>query len=247
MSIRVVNIHKSFDDRHILKGIDFEFELGRVNMIIGASGSGKTVLLKTMVGLLQPDTGEIWYAEQNMLTLTIAQMRTLRRDIGMLFQSSALFDSQTVFDNIAFPLRMFTKQTKLEIEKRVHYCLDRVNMPNDAAKMPSELSGGMKKRVGIARAIALNPKYLFCDEPNSGLDPKTAAVIDQLIHDITYDPKHNMTTIVVTHDMKSVLETADRVMFLYKGFKEWEGTRQEILSATNEPLNDFIRTSGLLD
>jgi phospholipid/cholesterol/gamma-HCH transport system ATP-binding protein len=204
-------------------------------------------MLKNMVGLMRPDSGKIFYDNQDFLAMNSAQTRLLRKKIGMLFQSAALFDSKTVFQNVAFPLEISNDFRPAEIKERVQYCLERVNMPNDGHKMPSEISGGMKKRVGIARAIALSPRYLFCDEPNSGLDPKTAAHIDELILDITYDKNFQMTTIVVTHDMKSVLETADKVMFLHKGEKEWEGSRTEILNSSNEFLLDFVRMSGLVD
>lgn len=243
MSIVIQNITKSFGEKQVLKGIDFSFDAGCVNMIIGASGSGKTVLLRCLVGLLRPDTGSIEYNGQNILTMTEKQLRKLRMEIGMLFQGSALFDSMTVEDNVAFPITMFRTWSRKEIAERVNFCLERVSLPNAQKLFPAELSGGMKKRVGIARAIALNPKYLFCDEPNSGLDPKTAAVIDDLIKDITLE--FNTTTIVVTHDIKSVFTIADNIMFIYKGYKEWAGKCDEIQSSNNPPLIDFIKTSGV--
>ncbi|MCS6903778.1 MAG: ABC transporter ATP-binding protein [Bacteroidia bacterium] len=243
MSILIKGICKSFGEQKVLQDIDFEFADSSVNMIIGASGSGKTVLAKCIVGLLKPDKGEIYYDGVDFLKLNEKELRLLRRKIGMLFQSSALFDSKTVGENVAFPLEMFTKMSKNEIKDRVAFCLERVNLPGTESKYPSELSGGMKKRVGIARAIALNPKYLFCDEPNSGLDPKTAEVIDHLIEDITDEFK--TTTIVISHDIKSVLTIGDKILFISKGRKEWEGTRQEIPSANNATLQDFIKTSGV--
>jgi len=243
MSIRIENIHKSFGAKHVLTGIDFEFETGKVNMIIGASGSGKTVLMKCMVGLLKPEIGRVYYGGQDLLSLNHKKTRDLRKNIGMLFQSAALFDSLTVAENVAFPLRMFTNEPARKITERVKYCLNRVDLYNVEELYPSSLSGGMKKRVGLARAIALNPKYLFCDEPNSGLDPETAAIIDQLILDITQD--FHTTTIVITHDMKSMLEIGDKVLFIYKGGKEWEGRRDMIKDATNPQLVSFMKTSGL--
>jgi phospholipid/cholesterol/gamma-HCH transport system ATP-binding protein len=243
MSIRIQGICKSFGEQKVLENIDFEFADSSVNMIIGASGSGKTVLAKCIVGLLKPDAGQIYYDDTDFLNQKEEELRLLRRKIGMLFQSSALFDSKTVGENVAFPLEMFTKMTKNEINDRVAFCLERVNLPGSQNKFPSEISGGMRKRVGIARAIALNPKYLFCDEPNSGLDPKTAEVIDHLIENIT--DEFNTTTIVISHDIKSVLTIGDKILFIYKGRKEWEGARHEIPTATNLPLRDFIKTSGV--
>lgn len=243
MSIVIQNITRSFGEKQVLKGIDFTFHPGCINMIIGASGSGKTVLLKCLVGLLRPDTGSIKYEDVDILSISSAGMRKLRMELGMLFQGAALFDSMTVEENVAFPIVMFRSWTAKKIAERVNFCLERVNLPNSQKLFPAELSGGMKKRVGIARAIALNPKYLFCDEPNSGLDPKTAAVIDELIKDITVEYK--MTTVVVTHDIKSVFSIGDKLMFIYKGFKEWEGACADIEKAENEYLVDFIKTSGV--
>lgn len=245
VGIQIIDLHKSFGEKKVLHGIDYVFEDRKVNMIIGASGSGKTVLLRCMVGLLKPEKGAIVYDGQDLAHISYPEKRGLHQKIGMLFQSSALFDSMTVGENVAFPMRMFSGLAGKALKERVDYCLERVNMPGTAHLYPSEISGGMKKRVGIARAIALNPKYLFCDEPNSGLDPKTAEVIDHLIFDITQE--FGTTTVVVTHDMKSVLSTADRVMFIYKGHKEWEGERADIMHAQSAVLVDFIKTSGLLD
>lgn len=243
MSIEVRNLFKQFGDKEVLKGIDYTFETGKVNMIIGASGSGKSVLLKNMVGLMFPDQGEVLYNGENMGNMNELQMRTLRRRIGMLFQSAALFDSMTVSQNIAFPLRMFTTKTGREIKARVEELLQRVNMPGTGHLFPSEISGGMRKRVGIARAIALEPEFLFCDEPNSGLDPQTAEVIDNLLRKLTNDL--NITTIIVSHDMKSVLTIGDTVLFIYQGHKRWSGTRDEITDAKDRQLLRFIETSGV--
>jgi phospholipid/cholesterol/gamma-HCH transport system ATP-binding protein len=243
MSIYIQGISKSFGEQKVLENIDFEFADSSVNMIIGASGSGKTVLAKCIVGLIKPDAGKIYYDGIDFLNQKEEDLRLLRRKIGMLFQSSALFDSKTVGENVAFPLEMFSKMNKSEIKDRVDFCLERVNLAGSQNKYPSEISGGMKKRVGIARAIALNPKYLFCDEPNSGLDPKTAELIDHLIEDITDEFK--TTTIVISHDIKSVLTIGDKILFIYKGRKEWEGARHEIPTATNSALSDFIKTSGV--
>lgn len=242
--IELNNLQKSFDGTQILKGIDAHFESGKVNMIIGASGSGKTVTIKCMVGLLEPTAGDILYDGRSVLKLGIRQKKKLRQEIGMLFQSSALFDSMTVAENVAFPLRMFTRKTEGEIKKRIDFCLDRVHLENAHEKFPSEISGGMQKRVGIARAIALDIKYLFCDEPNSGLDPKTALVIDHLIEEIT--DEYNITTIVNTHDMNSVFEIGNKVTFLYDGKKLWEGTPKEILTANVPELNDLIFASRFI-
>ena len=244
MGIKIQGICKSFGDRIVLQNIDFEFQTGTINMIIGASGSGKTVLVKCLVGLIKPDLGNIFYDELDFLHINAKDMRNLRKQIGMLFQSSALFDSLTVAENIAFPMRTFTNQTEKEIQNRVAFCLERVGMNNTQHLFPSEISGGMKKRVGIARGIVLNPKYLFCDEPNSGLDPQTAAKIDELIQDITQEYK--MTTIVVSHDMKSVLTIGDKILFIYQGRKEWEGKSSEITQSKNNVLIDFIKTSGVI-
>lgn len=237
--IEIRNVNKSFGEKKILKDISASFEAGKCNLIIGASGSGKTVLMKSIVGLIPVNSGSIIYNhETDFLTIDIAGKKELRKQIGMLFQGAALFDSLTVEKNIIFPLNLFTNMTYKEKLNRVNECLERVNLKDANKLYPNELSGGMKKRVGIARAIVMNPKYLFCDEPNSGLDPQTSIVIDKLIKDITDDYK--ITTIVNTHDMNSVMEIGDYVMFLYKGEKCWEGNRSEIMNATNQQLNDFI-------
>lgn len=244
MAIEIRNIKKSFGEKEVLKGVDFRFEQGKINMIIGASGSGKSVMLKSIVGLLEPNEGEVLYDGVNFHEADFRAKKEIRKNIGMLFQSSALFDSMTVEENVSFPLRMFTKQKASEILERVNFCLDRVNLNGVNNLYPSEISGGMMKRVGIARAIAMNPKYLFVDEPNSGLDPLTASVIDKLIQELTVE--YNMTTVVVTHDMNSVMNVGDRIMFLYQGYKEWEGTNKEILYTDSAPLGDFIFVSDLI-
>jgi phospholipid/cholesterol/gamma-HCH transport system ATP-binding protein len=244
MSIRIENIRKSFGDKEVLKGIDFTFNTGSVNMIIGGSGSGKTVLLKCIVGLLTPDTGKVYFEDRDFYALSKKEIRSVRRNIGMLFQSSALFDSYTIFENVAFPLRMFTNWGQKKIAERVHDCLERVNLVKVDNLLPSSLSGGMKKRAALARAIVMNPKYLFCDEPNSGLDPETGQVIDRLIQGLTTD--FEMTTIVISHDIKSVLDIGDKIMFIYKGAKEWQGSKDEVLTAENPNLVKFIKTSGLM-
>lgn len=238
------NIKKSFGDTDVLLGIDGEFEAGRTNLIIGSSGTGKSVLLKCIVGLIQPDEGEIYYDGRSFLDCDSEGKKDIRREIGMLFQSSALFDSQTVEQNVMFPLDMMTKMTKAEKVERANFCLERVGLENINKLMPSELSGGMKKRVGIARAIVMRPKYLFCDEPNSGLDPQTAIKIDNLIHDITKD--FGITTIVVTHDMNSVIEFGDFVIFLSKGHKTWEGEKNEIFNTDSEALKEFLYSNALM-
>lgn len=244
MSIVIKNIVKGFGEKQVLKGIDFEFLDGKVNMIIGASGSGKSVMLKCIVGLMKPDSGEILYDGLNFLTANHKEVRKIRNNLGMLFQYSALFDSMNVEENVGFPLRLFTKEDKRAIKKRVEFCLERVNMANTSRLFPAELSGGMKKRVGIARAIALNPKYLFVDEPNSGLDPLTSAVIDKLIQDLTYE--FGMCTVVVSHDMNSVINISDNIMFLYKGQKAWEGDKHSILRSGNPNLDEFVFVSDLI-
>lgn len=242
--IRAENIFKSFGDQQVLKGISFLFEAGKCNLIIGRSGSGKTVLVKILVGLLKPSSGTVWYDETDFTSLDKKQMRAIRMKIGMLFQGSALFDSLTVEQNIRFPLDMFTNHTPKEKLDRVNYCLERVSLAGNNKKYPAELSGGMQKRVGIARAIVLEPKYLFCDEPNSGLDPKTALVIDELIRSITVE--NNITTIINTHDMNSVMENGDNICFLYEGQLEWSGNRDEVLESENENLQSFIFASPFL-
>jgi phospholipid/cholesterol/gamma-HCH transport system ATP-binding protein len=228
----------------VLKGIDAQFENGKTNLIIGQSGSGKTVLMKCIVGLLTPERGQILYDGRDLLHMDKKEKKSLRREMGMIFQSAALFDSLTVLENVMFPLDMFSNDTLRDRMKRARFCLDRVNLSEAEGKYPGEISGGMQKRVAIARAIALNPQYLFCDEPNSGLDPKTSLVIDELIHDITTE--YNMTTIINTHDMNSVMGIGDSIVYIYEGHKEWEGTKDEVFSATNERLNNFIFASDLL-
>ena len=242
--IRADNIVKSFGEQQVLKGISFLFEAGKTNLIIGRSGSGKTVLMKILVGLLKPSSGKVWYDEVDFTALSKQDLRPIRMQVGMLFQGSALFDSLTVEQNIRFPLDMFTNKTPKEKLERVNYCLERVNLTGNNKKYPSELSGGMQKRVGIARAIVLNPKYLFCDEPNSGLDPKTALVIDELIRSITIE--NNITTVINTHDMNSVMEIGDNICFLYEGKLEWSGNKSEVLQSDNENLQSFIFASPFL-
>lgn len=242
--IEIKDIKKSFGGHEVLKGISATFESGKCNLIIGKSGSGKTVTLKCMVGLFEPDSGSILYDGRNITEMDFKQRKTIRREIGMLFQGTALFDSLNVQENISFPLDMFTNMTPEEKMDRVNFSLKRVNMENTNKKFPGELSGGMKKRVGIARAIVMNPKYLFCDEPNSGLDPKTSMVIDELIQEITHEFK--MTTVINTHDMNSVMGIGDKVVFLHNGLKYWEGTNKEILQITDGELFDFIFASDFL-
>ena len=242
--IEIKNIGKSFDNRMILEGISAVMEAGKCNLIIGTSGSGKTVLTKCMVGLFKPDTGAILYDGANMITMEQDERKLLRQQIGMLFQGTALFDSMTVEENILFPLNMFTNWTLAEKKKRANEVLERVNLKDANKRFPSEISGGMKKRVGIARSIVLNPKYLFCDEPNSGLDPQTSMVIDKLIKEITVE--FNITTIVVTHDMNSVMEIGDHIVYLHQGHKQWEGTNKEIIFSNDVLLNNFIFASEFL-
>jgi phospholipid/cholesterol/gamma-HCH transport system ATP-binding protein len=242
--IELKSIYKSFEDKDVLMDINARFENGKTNLIIGQSGSGKTVLMKSIVGLLTPEKGEILYDGRNFLGMSKKERKLLRREMGMIFQSAALFDSLSVLENVMFPLDMFSNDTLRERTRRAQFCLDRVNLIDAQNKYPGEISGGMQKRVAIARAIALNPRYLFCDEPNSGLDPKTSLVIDELIHDITTE--YNMTTIINTHDMNSVMGIGDSIIYIYQGHKEWEGTKDEVFSATNQRLNDFIFASDLL-
>ncbi len=242
--IRAENLVKAFDDTPVLKGISTVFEKGKTNLIIGRSGAGKTVLLKLLVGLLRPDSGSVWYEDVNFSGLNKKEVRAIRMEVGMLFQGSALFDSMTVEENIRFPLDMFTKKTRKEKLDRVNYCLDRVDLNGINDKYPSETSGGMQKRIGIARAIVLEPKYLFCDEPNSGLDPKTAIVIDELIKSITIE--NDITTIINTHDMSSVMEIGDNIALLYKGELVWQGNKDEVLDSDNEILQEFIFASPFL-
>lgn len=242
--IRAKNIFKSFGTQEVLKDISIDFETGKCNLIIGRSGAGKTVLLKILAGLLTPTRGEVWYDDTNFLTLGKQEVREIRMKVGMLFQGSALFDSMTVEENIRFPLDMFTNKTRKEKLDRVNYCLERVNLKDSNDKFPSELSGGMQKRVGIARSIVLKPMYLFCDEPNSGLDPKTSILIDNLIESITEE--NNITTIINTHDMNSVMEIGDRINLLYQGKLAWAGNKSEVLESDNELLKDFIFASPFL-
>jgi phospholipid/cholesterol/gamma-HCH transport system ATP-binding protein len=242
--IRAENITKSFGSQEVLKGVSFTFEAGKTNLIIGRSGSGKTVFMKTLVGLFKPTSGKVWYDDVDFTGLDKNDVRSIRMKVGMLFQGSALFDSLTVEENIRFPLDMFTNMTFKEKLNRVNFCLERVNLAGNNKKYPSELSGGMQKRVGIARAIVLKPKYLFCDEPNSGLDPKTSILIDELISDITKENK--ITTIINTHDMNSVMEAGDNICFLFNGMLEWSGSKDEVLDATNENLQSFIFASPFL-
>ncbi|MFM7699654.1 MAG: ABC transporter ATP-binding protein [Bacteroidota bacterium] len=242
--ISLQGISTKFGDKSVLDDIHATFLPGRVNMVIGASGSGKSVLMKTMVGLVKPDAGRLFYKDLELGEMDGDQRNELRQKIGMLFQSAALFDSLTVLDNLLFPLRMFRPTSKAAMQKRVAYCLERVGLAGTEMLFPSELSGGMKKRVGIARAIVLEPQFLFCDEPNSGLDPKTSIRIDHLIQDITNE--YQITTIVNTHDMNSVLECGDHIVCLYKGRKTWEGDRQLILKSDNEPLNELVYASRFL-
>lgn len=242
--IDVKGLYKSFEGKAVLNDINAQFENGKTNLIIGQSGSGKTVLVKCIVGLLIPEKGEILYDDRNFMNMGKNEKKLLRREMGMIFQSAALFDSMSVLDNVMFPLNMFGTDTLRERAKRAMFCLDRVNLTEAKDKFPGEISGGMQKRVAIARAIALNPQYLFCDEPNSGLDPKTSLVIDDLIHDITQE--YNMTTIINTHDMNSVLGIGEKIIYIYQGSKEWEGTKEDIFTSTNKLLNDFIFASDLL-
>lgn len=241
--IEVKKITKSFDGKTILHGIDASFYDGKTNLIIGQSGSGKTVLMKSLVGLLRPENGEILFDGRDMLKMDSAQIKTIRKEIGMLFQGSALFDSETVLGNVMFPLVMFSDMTPAEMKDRALFCIERVNLKGADNKYPSELSGGMQKRVAIARAIALNPKYLFCDEPNSGLDPKTSILIDELLSDITHE--YNITTVINTHDMNSVLGIGENIIFINKGHKEWVGNMHEIYSTSNEALNNFVFATDL--
>ncbi|MBQ2787505.1 MAG: ATP-binding cassette domain-containing protein [Bacteroidaceae bacterium] len=242
--IEIANISKRFGDQTVLNNISTTFESGKTSLIIGQSGAGKTVLLKCIVGLLQPDEGQVIFDERNILTFNKKERLMLRREMGMLFQSAALFDSMSVLENVMFPLEMFSAKSYDEKLKRARFCLERVNMIEAQDKSPEELSGGMQKRAAIARAIALEPRYLFCDEPNSGLDPQTSLIIDKLIHEITEE--YNITTIVNTHDMNSVMGIGDHITFLAGGQLSWEGTKDEILYTDNKQLNDFLFSSDLL-
>ena len=242
--IEVKGLNKSFGEHNVLKNIDAQFHKGQVNIIIGQSGSGKTVLTKCMVGLHEVDSGTIEYDGREFSRMSFNEKKSIRQDIGMLFQGGALFDSLTVEDNIMFPLSMFTDQNLKERKHRAQFCLERVNLSDTGQLFPSELSGGMKKRVAIARAISMNPKYLFCDEPNSGLDPKTGLVIDQLIKEIT--DEYDITTIVITHDMNSVIEIGENIHFIYEGEKWWEGSKEEILRTDNQEVVDFVYASKFM-
>jgi phospholipid/cholesterol/gamma-HCH transport system ATP-binding protein len=241
--IEVKNLHKSFGDAHILKGISTTFENGKTSLVIGQSGSGKTVFLKCLLGLFHPEEGIISYDGKIYSELNSDEKRNLRSEMGMVFQGSALFDSMTILENVMFPLRMFTKQSKSEMEDRADFVLKRVNLADAHKKMPSEASGGMQKRVAIARAIVNKPKYLFCDEPNSGLDPKTAIVIDNLIQEIT--DEYNITTVINSHDMNSVMEIGEKIVFLKDGIKAWEGSKETIFKTDNEVVTDFVYSSEL--
>ncbi len=242
--IKLENISKSFGDKQVLNNISSVFEKGKTNLIIGQSGSGKTVLLKSIIGLHQIDEGNIYYDNREFSRMSEKKKKDIRKEIGMVFQGGALFDSATVEENVGFPLEMFTDISDEEKKERVNFCLSKVNLENVNHLYPAEISGGMQKRVAIARAISLNPKYLFCDEPNSGLDPRTAIVIDQLIKELTVE--FNMTTVINTHDMNSVIEIGDKILYIYKGEKWWEGTNDEILYTDNKELNDFIFASDLM-
>jgi phospholipid/cholesterol/gamma-HCH transport system ATP-binding protein len=242
--IEVKNIRKSFNGKTIIEDVNAVMQAGQCNLIIGASGSGKTVLMKCMVGLFQPESGEILYDGLSFTAMNEEQRTAIRKEIGMLFQGSALFDSLNVEENILFPLNMFSTDSISRKKERVNEVLERVNLPGVNKKFPAELSGGMKKRVALARAIVLNPKYLFCDEPNSGLDPQTSLVIDKLIRDITLE--YNMTTVINTHDMNSVMEIGHYILYMYQGRKEWEGSNKEIIFSKNQRLNDFIFASDFL-
>jgi phospholipid/cholesterol/gamma-HCH transport system ATP-binding protein len=243
LMIEVKNVEKSFGDSKILKGVSTVFEAGKTNLIIGQSGSGKTVLLKSLLGIHTPDAGTISFDGRIYSDLTPEEKREIRTEIGMVFQGSALFDSMTVEENVGFPLKMFTNNTKAEIQERVDFVLQRVNLINAHHKLPSEISGGMQKRVAIARAIVNNPKYLFCDEPNSGLDPNTSTIIDNLIQEITEE--YNITTVINTHDMNSVMEIGQNILFLKNGLKAWQGSKEEIFKTDNEAVTDFVYSSNL--
>ena len=241
--IKVEHLYKSFDGVEVLKDINVEYEPGKCNMIIGASGSGKTVLLKNLIGLMTPESGEITYGDRKMSQMDYKETMSLRKNIGILFQGSALFDFATVIENVMFPMEFFTDWSYAQRKERAQYCLEKVNVIGSDDKYPNELSGGMQKRVGIARAIALNPQYLFCDEPNSGLDPYTSILIDRLISDLTKE--FNMTTVVNTHDMNSILEIGDKIGFIYKGEMIWQGDKHTILQPDCQPLRDFVCANTL--
>ena len=241
--IKVENLNKSFDGVQVLKNINVEYEPGKCNMIIGASGSGKTVLLKNLIGLMEPDSGDISYGDAKLSLMSDKEKMKLRQNIGILFQGSALFDFATVIENVMFPMQFFTDWSKAQMRERARYCLEKVNVIGSDDKYPNELSGGMQKRVGIARAIALNPSYLFCDEPNSGLDPYTSILIDRLISDLTKE--FNMTTVVNTHDMNSILEIGDKIGFIHKGEMLWQGDKKKILQPDCQELKDFVCANTL--
>ena len=241
--IEIKHLYKSFEDKDVLIDINAVFEDGKTNLIIGQSGSGKTVLMKNIVGLFVPTSGQILYDGRDFIGMTKREQVLIRREMGMIFQSAALFDSMSVLENVMFPLEMFSDDCQTDRIRRAKFCLERVNLKGAENKHPGEISGGMQTRVAIARAIALNPKYLFCDEPNSGLDPKTSLVIDELIHDITQEYK--MTTIINTHDMNSVMGIGENILYIYKGQKEWQGSKDQIMTSTNERLNSFIFASDL--
>ena len=241
--IEVKNLTKSFEDKTVLDNINARFETGKTNLIIGQSGSGKTVLMKNLVGLLSPTTGEVLYDGRDFVTMTKKDQVMMRREMGMIFQGSALFDSLSVLENVQFPLDMFSNMNYNERVRRAQECLDRVNLLDAQHKFPDEISGGMQKRVAIARAIVLNPKYLFCDEPNSGLDPKTSLVIDELLSGITKE--YGITTIINTHDMNSVMGIGENIIFIYKGHKEWQGTKDQVMESDNKRFNDFVFASDL--
>lgn len=242
--IEAKNISKVFGDRHVLKDVSIQFDKGKTNLIIGESGSGKTVLMKCLVGLLEVDKGQILYDKRNFSEMQLFERKAIRQEIGMLFQGGALFDSLNVEENVMFPLNMFSNMSLEEKRDRANVCLKRVNIINSNKLFPSEISGGMKKRVAIARAIAMKPQYLFCDEPNSGLDPKTSILIDNLINEITHE--YNITTVINTHDMNSVIEIGDKIAYIYKGQLWWEGTGLDILHSQNEELNNFVYATELL-
>jgi phospholipid/cholesterol/gamma-HCH transport system ATP-binding protein len=242
--IEVKGVNKHFGEHHVLKNINATFMPGNVNLIIGQSGSGKSVTAKCIVGLHEVDSGAILYDNRNFTEMNRNERKEIRKEIGMLFQGSALFDSLTVEENVMFPLSMFTEMSKEEMRERANFCLARVNLTHKNHLLPAECSGGMQKRIGIARAIAMNPRYLFCDEPNSGLDPKTSIVIDNLIKEITYE--YNMTTIVITHDMNSVIEIGDYIIFIHQGEKWWEGNKQDILRTDNQEINEFVYAADFM-
>jgi phospholipid/cholesterol/gamma-HCH transport system ATP-binding protein len=243
--IEIKNVRKSFGDKVVLQDVSAKMMPGKTNLIIGTSGSGKTVLMKIMIGLMQVDSGEVMYEGMDLVKMNVHELKELRKQIGMLFQGGALFDSKTVEDNVMFPLDMFTKSSYEEKLKRVNEVLDRVNLKDTNRKYPAEISGGMKKRVALARAIVQNPKYLFCDEPNSGLDPQTSLVIDKLVKEITKE--YNITTVINTHDMNTVMESGDHIVYMYQGNKQWEGSNKDIIFSKDERLNSFIFASEFLE